>query len=233
MNLIDRFSYGGCLYDVFTDRSQDIYMSRDQIGRALGYAEPRKAIEKIHSRHKHELDRFSTVVKLGTVDGKKRDVIYYSRRGVFEICRYSRQQKAKEVLDKFFDKLEAIAVNQYRVRLEKENMLVAWNQSRDYTKAANYFLTDVIKDFNEYAVRQGSRKFHQYAYINLLKLIRSMTGRYSRDDCSIEALHIVATACKIVRRAVLEGMAANMFYRSIYEDCKKRLASAEKMGILD
>ncbi len=233
MNLIDRFPYGGCLYDVFTDKKQDIYMSRDQIGRALGYTDPRKAIDNIHHRHQQELDRFSTVLKLRAVDGRNRDIVYYSRRGVFEICRYSRQPKAKEVLDKFFDKLEAIAVSQYRVQLQKENMFLEWKQSRDYTKAANYFLTDVIQDFNDYAVRQGSKKFHQYAYINLLKLIRSMTGKYSRDDSSIEALHIVATACKIVRRAVLEGMAANMFYRNIYEDCKKRLASAEKMGILD
>ena len=232
MYLVDRFSYGGCLYDVFTDK-QDIYMSRDQIGRALRYANPRKAIEKIHRRHQQELDRFSVVLKTRTTDGKNYDTFLYSRRGVLEICRHSRQPKAKEVLDKFFDKLEAIAVSQYRVQLQKENMFLEWKKSRDYTKDINHFLTDVIQDFNEYAIRQGSRKFHQYAYINLLKLIRSMTGKYSRDYSSIEALHVVAMACKIVRRAVLDDMAAGMFYRSIYEDCKKRLASAEKMGILD
>ena len=41
----------------------DFWASREQIGRFLGYADPRMAIKKIHNRNRERLDKFSIVVK--------------------------------------------------------------------------------------------------------------------------------------------------------------------------
>lgn len=82
---------------------QEVWFTRDEIGRALGYADPSRAIAKIHERHRERLDKFSVVVKLETTDGKRYDTFVYSIRGVFEICRWSSQPKADEVMDKLYD----------------------------------------------------------------------------------------------------------------------------------
>lgn len=48
----------------FWNTADDEYLvTREQIGRALGYSNPAKAIEKIHLKHKDRLDRFSCLIK--------------------------------------------------------------------------------------------------------------------------------------------------------------------------
>ena len=52
------------------------------------------------------MDKFSTVVKLGTVEGSRtvtREVTVYSFKGLLEICRYSNQPKANAVMDKLWE----------------------------------------------------------------------------------------------------------------------------------
>ena len=85
------------------------WFTRYQIGKALRYADPQKAIYKIHERHKERLDRFSVTVKLGATDGKLYDTILYNIRGVFEICRWSKQEVADMVMDKLYEMAEEVA----------------------------------------------------------------------------------------------------------------------------
>lgn len=91
-------------YDVYSDGNR-IFMTRTQIGRALGYEEPRKMIAKIHERHSDRLNKFSTVVSLGTVTGNK-DTYLYNQRGIMEICRWSRQPIADKFMDWVWDIIE-------------------------------------------------------------------------------------------------------------------------------
>lgn len=84
------------------------WFTRYQIGKALRYADPQKAIDKIHERHKERLDRFSVTVKLGATDGKLYDTILYNIRGVFEICRWSKQEIADMVMDKLYEMAEEV-----------------------------------------------------------------------------------------------------------------------------
>ena len=45
------------------------------------------------------MDRFSTVLKTRTVDGKEREIVLYNRKGIMEICRHSGQPKADAFMD--------------------------------------------------------------------------------------------------------------------------------------
>ena len=81
----------------------DAWFNREQIGSALGYSHPGIAVGKIHNKHKERLDKFSTLTKTVNVDGKERDSYVYCLRGVLEICRWSKQPKADEVMDKLYD----------------------------------------------------------------------------------------------------------------------------------
>lgn len=88
--------------DFWGDVNGEYFVTRDQIGTALGYSNPEIAISKIHNRHKGRLDKYSTLTKLGSVESGRyveRERTLYSRKGIMEICRWS----SKPLADKFMD----------------------------------------------------------------------------------------------------------------------------------
>ena len=89
----------------------DFWMTREQIGTALEYGTPRKAIQAIHERNKERLAPLSCVLKMRTQVGnhtEERDFFVYNLRGVMEICRYSKQPKANAFIDFCWDVMVAL-----------------------------------------------------------------------------------------------------------------------------
>ena len=97
------------------DGSDEVLLTREQIGTALEYSNPRKAITVIHSRHKDRLDKYSVVIPIekggyqfdtppspGTT-GSEQETVLYTRKGVMEICRWSKQPKADAFMDFVWD----------------------------------------------------------------------------------------------------------------------------------
>ena len=66
LTLATQKPFGNLTCDFYKNDSGEFYMTRDQIGRALEYNEPRKAIQKIHDRNADRLNPLSSVVSLGT-----------------------------------------------------------------------------------------------------------------------------------------------------------------------
>lgn len=91
----------------FYSADDQLWMSRQQIGLALEYKDPRVAIAKIHDANKERLDRDSVVTKLETTDGKSYSSYIYNERGIYEICRRSRQPKADAFMDWVWDVIGA------------------------------------------------------------------------------------------------------------------------------
>ena len=95
-------TYNGLELDCYVkqcdESSGDFWATREQIGRLLGYAEPRISIANIHNRNKERLDRFSAVINLITPSGTQPTTLY-SFKGLLEICRYSNQPKANDIMD--------------------------------------------------------------------------------------------------------------------------------------
>lgn len=93
--------------------NDDILLTRDQIGQALEYADPIKAIQNIHAKHKDRLDQMSIKIKTETFDNHQSEVgrnknlmterVYYTEKGIMEICRWSRQPKANLFMDWVWD----------------------------------------------------------------------------------------------------------------------------------
>ena len=110
LDLVKRGEFNGVKCDFYSG-ADDIWMTREQIGRALKYKDPRIAIAKIHIAHADRLDMFSTVTKTVTVEGGRtveREVFLYSAKGVYEICRWSRQPKANAFMDWVWDVIEGL-----------------------------------------------------------------------------------------------------------------------------
>lgn len=111
MTVITSKPFGTLSMDVYEDNNHQYYMTREQIGTALEYAEPDKMIRTIHSRNSDRLDKFSTGIKLMRVEGNRtveRAMICYNLRGVMEICRLSRQPKADAFMDFCWDIMESL-----------------------------------------------------------------------------------------------------------------------------
>ena len=99
----------------YRNLNDDILLTREQVGMALEYANPSKAIRKIHLAHKDRLEPLCTRQKLDSegcphfganLKSEEQERVYYTQRGVMEICRFSRQPKANIFMDWVWDIIE-------------------------------------------------------------------------------------------------------------------------------
>lgn len=117
MELITSEKFGNIRCDFYND-GKDIWLTRRQIGEALEYGKPNDAITDIHMRHKARLDQFSTTRKLRVVEGSRavtREMVLYSAKGVYEVCRWSQQPKADAFFDFVYELLERLRKGELQV----------------------------------------------------------------------------------------------------------------------
>ncbi|MBC5688189.1 hypothetical protein H8S37_04475 [Mediterraneibacter sp. NSJ-55] len=121
LKLVTTETFGNIVCNFYRNMNDDILLTREQIGQALEYANPSKAIQKIHLKHKDRLDSLYVRIKLTgypqtgnncTQNGanlrkkEEQERVYYSERGIMEICRWSRQPKANQFMDWCWDIIE-------------------------------------------------------------------------------------------------------------------------------
>lgn len=159
MTVITSKPFGALNMDVYEDSKHQYYMTREQIGRALEYNNPNKAIQNIHVKNADRLDPLSTFLKLRNVEGgitKEREIICYSLRGVMEICRLSRQPKADAFMDFCWDIMESLmrgdtvlATPQMDAALSKEFIDVRLHALFDSMKNLQSELDSTRKDLSD------------------------------------------------------------------------------------
>ena len=159
MTVITSKSFGVLNVDVYQNDKHQYYMTREQIGAALEYNNPNKAIQNIHVKNTDRLDPLSTFLSLRKVEGgitKEREYIVYSLRGVMEICRLSRQPKADAFMDFCWDIMESLmrgdsvlATPQMDAALSKEFIDVRLHALFDSVKNLQSELDSTRKDLSE------------------------------------------------------------------------------------
>ena len=124
LKLITTETFGDLSCNFYRNMNDDILLTREQIGIALEYSDPSKAIRKIHLKHKDRLDELCIRIKDKTIDniqnGASRksednlvsEKVYYTERGIMEICRWSRQSKANLFMDWVWDIIEKYRHNE-------------------------------------------------------------------------------------------------------------------------
>lgn len=105
LELIKEGNFLGTKCDFYKDENDNIYMTREQIGQALQYSDPIRNISKLHERNKDRLDDFSAVVKLTTTDQKQYNTTLYIEKGIYDICRFSKQPLANDFYDWVYDQV--------------------------------------------------------------------------------------------------------------------------------
>ena len=124
LKLITTETFGDLSCNFYRNMNDDILLTREQIGIALEYSDPSKAIRKIHLKHKDRLDELCIRIKDKTIDNTQNgasrksednlvsEKVYYTERGIMEICRWSRQSKANLFMDWVWDIIEKYRHNE-------------------------------------------------------------------------------------------------------------------------
>jgi hypothetical protein len=104
---------------------------------------------------------------------------------------------------------------------------ISWIQARNNGKIERVSETDVIKEFVDYATKQGSQSAKMY-YMNITKMtnkalefiIQDKTGIPVRDLSSMENIGFIMALDKRAGNAIAYGMSENMHYKDIYHYAK-------------
>lgn len=159
MTVITSKPFGALNVDVYQNDKHQYYMTREQIGTALEYNNPSKAIQNIHVKNADRLDQLSSFLNLRNEVGnhtQMRQMYVYSLRGVMEICRLSRQPKADAFMDFCWDIMESLmrgdtvlATPQMDAALSKEFIDVRLHALFDSMKNLQSELDSTRKDLSE------------------------------------------------------------------------------------
>ena len=225
LRLVKQGDFLGTKCDFYTDKEGNIFMSRTQIGYALKYKSPGKGIEDIHNRHHDRLDTMSVKVDPLSLQGSNphyrngERAYVYPEKGIYEICRYSRQKVAGDFYDWVYDVIQSIKKNGYYITSEKDEK---WLGTRQETKEVRKAETDQIKLFVEYARAQGSQHADRY-YVSLTKLINRRLGIESggRDKADQRTLMHLKSLETVVELHLATLMAEGLPYKEIYQGVKK------------
>lgn len=112
LKLITTENFGELQCNFYRNMNDDILLTREQIGTALEYSNPSTAIKNLHRKHKDRLGMLSIRIKLGglqnepTSKSDEQERVYYTERGIMELCRWSRQPKANLFMDWVWDIVE-------------------------------------------------------------------------------------------------------------------------------
>ena len=180
------------------DLSGEFWMTREQIGQLLEYANPRREIAKIHMRNKERLDKFSRVSKMETPSGIQ-SVTIYNFKGLLEICRYSTQPNAHKVIDILWDVADEIRrtgmyVTTQALRRLEERVSVLENEiASSYpvrllgeivlARPESITVQSAAQFLSQHGVKTGQNRLYEYCRKN--KLLCSRRGvQYNRPTQS-------------------------------------------------
>lgn len=79
----------------FTEHEGEYYMSLLELAKRLGFSKMR-SLWLLYKRNKHELESYSTIIKMMTVDGKEREVVCLNELGCYTISMLAHSAEARK-----------------------------------------------------------------------------------------------------------------------------------------
>lgn len=229
LTLVKQGHFLGTVCDFYVDEESNIYMSRTQIGYALQYKDPANAVLRIHQRHYTRLDKYSIEIsgcQFVTPINKNKNaekVFMYAEKGIYEICRHSKQKVADDFYDWVYDTISSIKRNGYYIATEKDE---SWLGVREDSKQTRHEFTDEIQAFVHYAMQQGSKKPEWY-YKTFTDLVNKKLGipKGSRDELPQPVLLDIIALERVIAMKLPKLVKEDMPYKEVYQEIKKLIAS--------
>lgn len=227
LTLVKQGRFLGTTCDFYIDEDSNIYMSRTQIGYALQYRDPQHAILMIHQRHHERLDKFSMEVKGSQFvtpskinKDKNAHSFMYVEKGIYEVCRHSKQKVADDFYDWVYDTISSLKRNGYYIATEKDE---AWLGVRADSKQTRHEFTDEIQAFVHYALQQGSSKPEWYykTFTELVNKKLDIPKGSKRDDLPQHVLLDIMALERIIAMKLPKLVKADTPYKQVYQEIKK------------
>ena len=182
--------------DFWVDINDEYFLTREQIGRALGYNNPTNAIKNIHLKHKERLDKFSTTVTLGMMEGNrfvKRKRLIYNLQGIMFIIQSA--QVKKELKEKLLVEIQDKIGNRELIVITERKELSFVNDLEEFLSAFN------IKGIAQYKIDD---KYRIDYYIPDLKIAieydENSHKNYNKNEEKIREEYINSKlGCKFIR----------------------------------
>lgn len=153
LQLIKSADFGGVQCDFYGD-GKEPWMTREQIGVALEYGDPIRAISKLHARKKERLDKHSAVVKLTTTDGKTYDTTVYNRKGIMEICRHSDQPMADAFMDFCWEVMDSLMSGRAKLVALPKDYAAALRALADETEKSQALQLELDRSKEWYSIKR-------------------------------------------------------------------------------
>ena len=111
-------------------------------------------------------------------------------------------------------------------KTQKQNQ--QYIETRNQSKIGRKQETDIIKEFIEYAKKQGSKNADKYYMIiskmeNAAFFILKEKFKNVTEILNIQQLSKIIVADMIVKQAIIEGMKKEIFYKDIFQEAKKKV----------
>lgn len=203
LKLITTETFGELPCNFYRNMNNDILLTREQIGQVLEYSDPIKAIQNIHSKHKDRLDDLCIRIKSETFDipqsdgGRKNNLmterVYYSERGIMEICRWSRQPLADKFMDWTWDIIEKYRNNELQSLQPNLKPLI------DSLSILTQTITTMQQDISTLKESQTTKKLPEKKYsrwktntFSKLNTLLSYVNTHSEENLKLsEIIHLV------------------------------------------
>ncbi|MEK4922371.1 BRO family protein [Cytobacillus sp. FSL R5-0569] len=153
LKLVKQAQFSNLVMDFYMDVNKEIYATRKQIGEGLGYSDPQNAIDKINHKYKERFIDKAVTAKVEGTDKKLYSTILYNARGIMEICRRARTEKADDFFDWVSTIIEELRLNGVVVSDNATHEQVLFNvdtfiANLDYYNVSKLY--DLVEQFLDY-----------------------------------------------------------------------------------
>jgi len=194
-----------------------------------------KNVVELIREHQTDIEYFGIIARTARKSRRGKPTIYYDLNE--EQAMYLMTLMANTEPVKRFKKSLVSEFTRMRkaiMQIEVNHQNKEWQQARLDGKAIRKETTDAIKDFVEYAIKQGSKSASTY-YMNISKMenkalfILEQKFDNIRNVLNNHQLSTLKTADRIVYESLQEGMERNMNYKDIYQMAKERVETLAKL----
>lgn len=195
---------------------------------AQGVNYEHRTVLKLIREHESDLKEFGSFT-LGVRKSRGRPTEFYNLNEP-QVYFLMTLMQNNEKVTKFKKELirEFVRMRKALIGIQVMHQNQEWQKARIEGKAIRKETTDAIKDFIEYAVKQGSKNAVMY-YSNISKMenkalfILEQKFDNIREVLNNHQLSTIKTADRVVYETLQEGMERGMDYKDIYKLAKERV----------
>lgn len=142
--------------DFFTNETGDVIMTAEQIGSALGYANPRQSIINIYNRNKPRIEKYSVETKLISTDGKEYETRIFNEHGIYAMIFLSNKPKAIEFQEWVYERISEIRKNNFSMVTTSQPHPELIEKVRELESKIDSFIT--ITSYEARMIQKGLAK---------------------------------------------------------------------------